>query len=744
MNLLSTLTHRNIRHFNVLIIFIGICNSTMGQSLADLATMPRPVANAVAITNPPIIDGQVSNDSIWRDIPTIGTLTQSQPNAGFPASENTDIRIAYTSTHLYVSVVCFDKNPDGLVISDARRDADLNGSDAILLIFDTYHDTQNGFVFGTNPSGVQYDGQVDNEGQGNFNQNRQQGGTIGGFNLNWDASWEVATTVDKDGWNAEFSIPLKTIRFRSGDNVTWGLNIQRNIQKTNERSYWSPLPINFNLYRLSYAGTLTNLDLKSPGNLKVMPYVLSELSKAQTDLKSDLNADVGVDLKYSITPNMTLDVTYNTDFAQVEVDDQQVNLDRFNLFFPEKRLFFLENAGLFSVGSPSEVDLFFTRRIGIGENGQQVPIIGGARMSGKTNRTNIGLLSMFTDETDEQAIGQNSFSVARINHEFKGRSALGAIFTNRTGIGDERGEDNNSLFAIDGKLGLGQKARIIGYAAKSSTPGLENSDHSFQLKANYEWNGWQTSVGYTEVGENFNPEMGFLFRKAFRKPEFLVLYKLRAPASSPFLEFRPHISYRGYWNLQGFQESGFLHIDNHWQWKSGTEVHTGVNFTTEGVVAPFMIAKEVTIPAGTYDHAETLLVFFTNRNKPFAVSTRHTLGGFFGGKRYANSVTVFWRIGDKFTSEWGINRNDIHLPYGSFSTDIARARISYAFTPNIFLQSLIQYNSVTKQFSSNIRFGWLQQANTGLFIVYNETRDDGLIDNRNFIVKYSVLLDVLK
>lgn len=719
----------------------------------DSAGQYTPVGNspqleAALVDIIPDIDGEVFTDPLWSTIKPIDDMTQVRPRSGMPASEKTEIRVAYDQQYLYVSAICYDKNPKGIVVTDARRDGDLSATDAFLFILDTYHDMQNGFVFGTNAVGTQYDAQVDNEGQGNFNNNRQQGGTIGGFNLNWDASWQVASKVGDFGWSCEFAIPLKTLRFAAGDNQTWGINFQRNITKTNELAYWAPLPINFNLYRLSMAGDLTGLYLKSPGNLKVMPY---GLVRRNTDYnrevdRSENTAEVGVDLKYSISPSMTLDLTYNTDFAQVEVDDQQVNLDRFNLFFPEKRPFFLENAGLFTVGSPGEVDLFFSRRIGIGEGGQQVPIIGGARLSGRINQTNIGVLSMFTDDLADQSLSSTAFTLGRVSHQFNGRSNLGGIIVNRSELG-EMGDGNNTTFAVDGKYGIGNQAAISGFYARthdSDNPLGIGGEHSYKVKAEYDWETWIINAAYTEVGEGFNPESGFLFRRSFKKPEVLVLYKYRLPSSSPFLEFRPHISWRGYWNHQGFQETGFLHIDNHWEWKSGTEVHTGVNFTKEGVVRDFEISKGVIVPQGTYDHAEAQLVFFTNQNKPLSISTRHVLGGFFGGKRYSNSATLRYRTGDKLTSEWSLIRNDIFLPYGDFTTDVFRARISYSFTPSIFLQGLIQYNSVTSQWSSNIRFGWLKQANTGLFVVYNETREDSFLDNQSFIIKYSVLLDVLK
>ena len=505
------------------------------------------------------------------------------------------------------------------MVSDSRRDADLNDEDSFLFIIDTYHDRQNGFLFGTNAQGMEYDAQIDNEGKGNFNANRQQGGVIGGTNINWDASWMVRTQMGDFGWSAEFAIPFRSLRFAAGSNKTWGLNFRRNISKNTETAYWTSLPLGFDMKRLSLAGKLTGLILRNPGNLKLIPYALTQLAnnKAIDPSDTDTNFEVGADIKYSITPSLTLDLTYNTDFAQVEVDDQQVNLDRFNLFFPEKRAFFLENAGQFSVGSPGEVDLFFSRRIGIGDDGDLVPIIGGARLSGKVGQTNVGFLSMFTDDVEEAAIVKNNYTVARVNHDFQGtRSSLGGIFINREGLGDID-DDHNRVFAMDGKWGIGNKAEITGFVAKSVTPGIEENDHAFKILGNYNWNGWDLRAGYTEVGEGFNPEVGFLQRTAFRKPEFLIWKAHRLKNSGNLLEIRPHVSYRGYWNFDDELVTGFLHVDNHWEFKSGFEIHTGINFTTERVLEEFTLSG-VPIPVGNYRNEELQFVLITNPNNAFS------------------------------------------------------------------------------------------------------------------------------
>ena len=737
---------RKILH--LMLLMSSYININIAQSLSTptVYNRSRPSTKASFTTAPPIIDGEVFNDDAWQKITPFGDLIQTQPEIGHPSTERTDIRICYDKVNLYLSAVCYDHSPDKIIISDSRRDAALDATDAFLFILDTYKDGQNGFLFGTNPAGVEYDAQIDNEGQGNFNTNRQQGGTIGGMNLNWDAAWTVKTRINDSGWVAEFAIPFKTLRFMSGKDQVWGVNFQRNIQKNNEAAYWSPIPAEFTINRLTMEGTLSGLDLQTPGNLKLIPYVLGNVTTNNlvNPASTKTNAQIGGDIKYSITPSLTLDLTYNTDFAQVEVDDQQVNLDRFNLFFPEKRPFFLENAGQFGIGNPGEVDLFFSRRIGIGSDGTQVPIIGGARLSGKVNHTNLGFLSMFTDDVESSGIVKSNYTIARVNHQLAKRSTIGGAVISKQDIGP--GENHyNRVYALDGKWGLGNKAQFSGFLAKSATPGINGKDHSFRFAYTYEWNRLNVIAGYSELGSGFNPEVGFLLRNSFRKPEALVLYHLRMNGWGGLLEIRPHISYRSYWNYDNHRlETSFLHIDNHWEWESGVEVHTGINFTTEGVFKPFEISSGIFVPAGSYSHHEGQLVILTNTSKKIAFSLRSVIGGFFGGHRASNTASINVRLGDKFTSEWGINSNIVRLPYGDFNTNILRSRISYSFTPRFYIQSLTQFNDVLDKWSINLRLGWIQQSNTGLFLVYNENRGLDRFDNRGFTVKYSRMLDVIK
>ncbi len=703
----------------------------------------RATTRAVRASTDPVLDGDVLNDPGWNGVPAATGFVQNTPDEGQPATERTKVFLTFNDDTLFVGVVCFDRNPEGIIVAHARRDESLDETDSFRIILDTYLDRQGGFVFGTNPAGMQYDGQVTG---------RSSGGLTAGndFNLNWDAAWEVETQTTEIGWTAELAIPFRSIRYPGGDATTWGVNFQRNIRRRNESSFWAPLTRQYNLYWVSLAGNLEGMEAPRQRNLQLTPYALADSRREGIEGASTTSdGEFGIDLKYGLTPSLTLDATYNTDFAQVEADELQINLDRFNLFFPEKRPFFLENAGLFEVGVPEEVALFFSRQIGLGPDGEEIPIEAGLRVSGKQGQNNIGFLYMRTEE----ALGiapENDFAVARYSRDLPNRSAVGAIFVNRDGADPLAGggDDYNRTYGLDARFGIGKYGEITGFAAQTDTPGIERDDRAFQLLGRYNSENWSSSLGYTEVGEGFNPEVGFLRRKGYRKPEGFVLRRIRPEKLWGLQEVRPHISYSGFWDDDDFQETGFLHVDTHWEFKSGYEVHTGVNFTHEGVKEPFEISDGVIVPPGTYEHEEVALVFWTNRGAPVSFTLRPRIGGFFGGDRVSISSGLDFRIGEKFNSEIDWSYNDIDLPGGDFETNLGRLRATYSFTPSILIQALVQYNDSADVWATNLRFTWLQRANAGLFIVYNEIQDVGSagtgIADRELILKYSRLIDLLR
>ncbi len=714
------------------------------ESVARPALSPEMRATRLDVA--PVTDGDVLGDEAWAGIVPASEFWQVQPSEGMPSTQRTEVFVAYTDTALHIGVVAYDDEPGEVIVSDSRRDSDLDNTDAFFVVIDGLLDRQNGYVFATNAAGIEYDGQVSKEGSDDF------GSGGGGFNRDWDGTWSVKSQISDIGWSAEFEIPFRTLRYGNAERQDWGINFQRIIRRKNEVSYWAPLERNRNLYRVSEAGTLKGIEPPPQRNFKITPYVLGRSRRGGELAGTENDSDVGLDVKYSVTPSLTLDLTYNTDFAQVEADERQVNLDRFNLFFPEKRPFFLENAGQFSVGNGQEVEMFFSRRIGIGDDGDRLPVDGGARLSGKLGeRTNLGFLYMSTEAAAGIAPG-NEFAVARVSRELANRSAVGAIVVSREGDGTHLlapGDDYNRTYAVDGRWGIGDNMLLQSWVAKTQTPGRDGREDAFSLAADWSSADWALGASYTEVGEDFNPEVGFLARSEYRKVRLLALRRVRPKELWGLLEIRPHASYTGYWKFDGFQETGFLHLDSHWEFRTGAEIHTGTNFTRAGVVEAFEIVAGVFVPAGTYDHAEVALAYYDNRSRPLNFDISTVIGGQFGGDRVSVTSSVKYRIGEKFRSELSFNYNDFDLPVagGEFTANLLRLRLSYSFTPKMQLQMLSQYSETSDTLGTNLRFSWLSSANSGLFLVYNEVDERGigaLPNGREFILKYSRIFDVLR
>ena len=709
-----------------------------------------PTTTAYELSNTPSIDGDVLGDDAWSGVTPTGGFSQVRPDEGQPSTQRTEVFLGYTDESLYIGMVAYDTNPEGIIFTDARRDSSLDDTDSFQVIIDGLLDRQNGFIFGTTPAGLEYDAQVVNEGASSGFR-----GPNGGINVNWDTTWEVSAQVSDIGWSAEMEIPFSALRYGNDDVQTWGINFQRNIRRNNEVTYWAPLDRQYNLNRVSDAGYVEGIRAPSQQFLQFTPYAVSSSSRGGSIVSgTERNEEYGFDIKYSVTPSLTLDVTYNTDFAQVEADDLQVNLDRFSLFFPEKRPFFLENSGQFAVGNPREAELFFSRRIGVGAGGAQLPIDGGLRLTGKVGEnTNVGLIGMRTEGITGVA-SENDFTVARVSQDLPNRSSIGFMYVERDGDGsllNNSGDDYNRTFAVDGRWGIGDETLITGWAGRTDTPGLSGRDGAGGINANYVSPDWNLSAGYSQVGENFNPEVGFLQRSGFRKYTFGVRRAIRPENLWGLHELRPHINYRGYWGFDGFQETGYLHVDNHWEFDSGMEIHTGVNFTQEGVREPFEIVKGVIVPAGEYEHEEAQLVFQTNQGAPLSFDIRSNIGGFFGGDRINLQPTLRYRSGERFSSElsWVHSDIDFPVPGGDFKVDVAQLRVSYSFTPRISIQSLVQYNNQSDVIATNLRFSWIQSANAGLYVVYNEVDERSLAgigppreDAQQFIIKYSRILDI--
>ena len=715
----------------------------------------------------PVIDGRV-NEAVWQTVQPYTNFTQQDPIEGAPASEKTEVRMVVGKGNVYVSIIAFDGDPSKIIVSQARRDASLSETDSVVMVFDTFNDNQNAFVFGTNPLGIEYDGQVAREGQssgvslgGGTAAGTQRGG-ISAFNPNWDGDWTVRAQITGRGWEAEMAIPLKTLRYQTGTNKTWGFNVVRNIRHKNEQVYLAPIPRGFDIYRVSLAAKMSGLDLPARRDIKLIPYALGSVNKdftRTTGDKVDKKGTAGLDLKWGIRPNLTFDATINTDFAQVEADEEQVNLTRFDLFFPEKRPFFLENASTFQFGNPQQVDLFFSRRIGLSATGVPIDILGGGRLSGKVGGWNVGVVNIQTDEAENaagtQVVAQaNNFSVLRLQREV-GRSSYGAIFVNRQGTGSlAPSDDNNRAYGLDANIQVSPSQRFSAFLARTDSGGAaaaNGSDYAGRAFYNFTNNLWQVSGGFSQVGKTFNPEVGFLPRRGYRRPEFRAFFQPQPKTIEWIRRIAPHVSYNSYYDFDGNRQSEAWHIHPlEIQPKQGGRFGWFSDYTRDNPTAPFQVynrdGKRVVIPAGEYDWWQHALEYLHNPSARVTGTVRARMGHYYNGDFKSLELASDYRITPRATASLGWTRQHIELPYGNFVNNLVPIKANYSFTNLTNLSALLQYNGQTGQFSSNIRLAMLNRSGTGLFVVFNDRRD--LLSStvaetlgRSFVVKYTRLVD---
>lgn len=697
--------------------------------------LPRQV-KAYKLDAAPVLDGRV--DDTWMAFEPATDFIQQLPLEGRPASEATEVRIGYTKDTLYFAVICYDSEPTAIRSTQGRRDGALEQTDAFQILMDTYNDDQNGYIFATTAAGIEYDAQIVHGGQsrqvggppragqgGGSGMGGAQAGGISSFNLNWDGVWKVKTRITERGWEAEFAIPFRTLRFDSGQDQVWGVNFMRNLRRKNEQSFWSPVPRAFDLQRVSLAGEMRGLAADFRRNLQIVPYILGGIQQdfTQDPALKRYRPEVGMDVKYTLSSSLTLDLTVNTDFAQVEVDEEQVNLTRFDLFFPEKRPFFLENSGYFTVGTPQEVELFFSRRIGIDASGFQVPIVGGARLSGKHGRFNVGLLNMQT-EAVEGVAPANNFTVARLAREFGRRSSVGLIALNKSPTGSLANlYHSNQTYGFDANIGIGDHLTLFNYAAKTQTAGRDGRDHAASSSFLYDSDLLRLEGGYTEVGEDFNPEAGFVRRVGYRRPNYGVFVSPRPKNSRIIRRFWPHHHWEGYYRFNGRQESGFRHSDFRVDFQNGSSAGLAFNESFEQLFRPFEIHPGVVLPVGEYPFNTWSLYANSDQSARIYATGNYAWGDFYSGKIRTVSLGGGLRSGYKYLVSARYIRNDVELPMGDFTTDLAILQFTYSFTPKSYLQSLIQYNSASHQFGVNIRLAMIRIANTGLFVVYNSRFD---------------------
>ena len=666
------------------------------------------------------IDGAL-DESAWEGAALVDAFIQQEPAAGQPASERTEVRVLYDAETLYLGIHAWDRGP--VTATEMRRDSDrILDEDNVQIILDTFKSARSAYMFVTNPLGAKLDQQVFNEGEG------AGGGGFGfstsNINRDWDGVWHVAATAGPDGWVAEIAIPMVTLRFPDAGVQDWGLNVMRNISRANEQAFWAPVPNPYSITRVSLAGTLTGMrELNRGLDLRVTPFVTGGASRVHSDgvTTDDFEPDVGVDLKYGVAPSLNLDITINTDFAQAEVDDEQVNLTRFPLFFPEKRDFFLENSGQFTVGSATPfnrvVDLFFSRRIGISESGDPVPILGGARLTGKIGRNDIAVMDVQTDAAQGQSA--ENFLVARYSRDVLARSRVGALFINRT---ETDGDHDNRTIAADFSISPHAAFNVVGFLAKTRTTGLDGDDFGGYVNATWLDDTWRIYGEWADLEDNFNPEVGFLPRRGIQMQK-LHLERNPRPDVWGIRVLSPMV------NWTRFQDQTGRTVSSRWHYMVGTRFDNGAflnfmyNREFERLDAPFTL-NGVEIPIGSYRFGNFTASFNSNPARRGYYSLSWSPQTFFDGDRTDASVTVGFRLTDRLSTEGRYSRNDVSLPNGDFVVNLASARVDLTLSPTMTIRSITQYNSQTDQFGTSARFRYTYRPGSDIYLVYDEVRRD--------------------
>ena len=679
---------------------------------------------AVRVMEGPRIDG-VLDEPIWEDAAVISDFIQQEPAEGAPATERTEVRVVYNGSSLFIGVRAFDSSHEPPRATEMRRDADrILEEDNFQVILDTFMDTRTAYMFAVTPLGAQLDQQIFDEG------GRDRRGSTAAVNKEWDGVWAVGTSRAADQWIAEIEIPMVTLRFPNSDVQSWGINFMRNIRRKNEQVFWAPIPREFSLTRVSLAGSLRNLEQLDRGlDLRVKPYVTSggrstqdlNLSEGRDD---DLQGDVGLDLKYGITAGLNLDVTVNTDFAQAEVDNEQVNLTRFALFFPEKREFFLENAGMFTVGTPNStgriVDLFFSRQVGLTDTGAPIPILGGARLTGKVGSNNIAVMDIQTDD----ALGQpgENFLVGRYSRDI-GRSQIGALVINKQANIDAPGDAHfNRTFAADMNLVLSDALTIDGFFAGTETAGLSGDQLGGHLRAGWLDRTWRVYAEYTDLDDNFNPEVGYVPRVAMRRSKLHVEHDIR-PGKWGIRMMDPMWNVTYITDQHGRLESRQFHHMIGTYFDNGASLVLWYNRYFERIDDPFRAAG-INVDPGDYVFWDTQANFRSDPSRRLYFGARVAPQTYYGGDRLDMSGSVGVRVTDQLAAQAEFARNDLDLPNGDVVVDIASFQLDYAFSPTMSLRSLTQYNSLTDQISTSARLRYMFRPGSDIYLVYDEVRRD--------------------
>ncbi len=705
--------------------------SVIGQSVepsgtypVDPLSLPRPVIHATRVDGPIQIDG-VLDDTVWAEAradtrPWIQTI----PDLGMPASQPTILRIVYDDETLYIGAELFDEDTRSLAVPGLEQDFDTPNSDIFGVAIDTYLDRQNGFLWAVNPGGALWDAQA-------FNDQRDLAPA-------WEGIVEARTTINDSTWVVEMAIPFATMRFNpvEGDQV-WGINFSRRIRRRNEDALWAPVPIQYRVYKFSLAGTMEGLrDLPRGRNLWVKPYALGDRLSGARNPQSDESADFGLDAKWGLTPRLTLDLTANTDFSQVEVDREQVNLSRFSLFFPERRDFFLENEGTFGFqdtairnyrtgSSPRNFRLFNSRRIGLSRTREALPIGGGARLTGRIGeRLEIGLLDMQTRSAPELSDGSSyqaeNFAVGRMKGTF-GPATIGGMFINRQETGGGQRSSYNRSYGVDANIQLASNVLLSTYWAHTDDDSPTGSDeNAAMVQTAWREAFWDASALFKHVGDGFNPETGFVDRTALRRYFGKVGIHPQVDALG-VREINPYVDVDVYTNLDDALESRGVEAGAIMSLLAGGQIAVRVRDRYERLFETTTIGG-VDIAQGTYEWLEPGVTLATRGDLPVFVRGNAQWGDFYDGSRTSLSADLTVRPNEHVSIEVGGQRNDLTLGGSAFTADIYSAGVRLALNTQAFLLAFVQYNEATDELVSNARVNIIHAPLSDIFLVYTERR----------------------
>ncbi len=720
---------------------------------------------AVRIDTPLRIDGRL-DEAVYDRIESMSDFIQNDPVEGAPASEKTEVWLLFDDDHVYVVARCWESRPDRVMASEMRRDnIRIVRDDNFAWSFDTFYSRRNGVLFEVSAVGGRLDAEVVNESQ---------------INLDWNPVYDVAVSRFEGGWAMETALPFKSLRYPGAGPQTWGFQARRVNRWRNESSYLTPLSAAQSLrghFRASLAATLVGIDAPEASRLvEVKPYVIGDVTTAAASgsTTNDPGGDLGIDVKYGVTQGLTGDFTANPDFAQVEADEQQINLTRFNLFFPEKREFFLENQGTFSFGGASTSGrlagvsdtpiLFYSRRIGLHQT-REVPLRAGGRLTGRAGLWTLGALNIhagalpFEDETPADLLDPRAgddeppevlptnFTVLRAKRDVLRRSSVGAMFTGRSR--HQLGDGSNAAYGVDGAFGFYDDLTVNTHWARTSTNGLTGNDTSYRGHLDYAGDRYGVQLEHLLIGPDFRPEVGFVRRRDMRRSFAEFRFSPRPASIAAVRRFVGTGSLGYVENLGGAVETreatGLFTIE----WENSDQLTVSAIDSYEFLPRPFRIAPDVVLPVAGYDFTNLQLGYNFGQQRRFSANVMAEHGSFYGGTKTTLGISRGRvTITNQVSVEPSLSINWIDLPQGEFRTDLVGTRATWTMTPLMFASALVQYNSRLDQVSANIRFRWEYRPGSELFVVYNEDRNTGLdgfgrfpvLNNRAFIVKVNRLL----